>query len=283
VLHRHPDVFEFNGPIRASYPPWHDPSYWNEGIAPRFQARRAIRHWMEGALSTVRALAHPVFWVLGLIAFLACSDSRKTGAALFRYWPLLLVVAAALAVYAATLVTTRYLAVWQLLLSGAILCAVRVKPHRAKLAGRIAVLAIAFSLLLSAWPLYTALRHGRADDATPDFITAEGLAKMAIKPDEKVAVIGFGNDAYFAYLDRLFIVAEIPRADSCEFWRAPRAVQLDVIGKLAHVGVQVIVANAGSQVQSTEEAFKIDAVDCARPGPGWQPIPGSRNYAYMLD
>ena len=32
----HPPVFEFDGPVPGTYPPWTDPSYWNEGVHPRF-------------------------------------------------------------------------------------------------------------------------------------------------------------------------------------------------------------------------------------------------------
>ena len=37
-LFDHPAVYEFNGPLRSSYPPWFDPSYWNEGLSPKFSS-----------------------------------------------------------------------------------------------------------------------------------------------------------------------------------------------------------------------------------------------------
>jgi len=31
----HPAVYEFNGPLRSSYPPWFDPTYWNVTDCPQ--------------------------------------------------------------------------------------------------------------------------------------------------------------------------------------------------------------------------------------------------------
>jgi hypothetical protein len=35
----HPPVFEFDGPILGTYPPWTDPSYWNEGLQWHFSLK----------------------------------------------------------------------------------------------------------------------------------------------------------------------------------------------------------------------------------------------------
>ena len=38
-----PPVYEFNGPVGGSYPTWSDPSYWYEGVRPRFHLREQLR------------------------------------------------------------------------------------------------------------------------------------------------------------------------------------------------------------------------------------------------
>ena len=38
-LAQHPPVFEFAGPIPGTYPPWADPSYWNDGLRWHFRIR----------------------------------------------------------------------------------------------------------------------------------------------------------------------------------------------------------------------------------------------------
>ncbi|MGB7603709.1 MAG: hypothetical protein WBM24_25650, partial [Candidatus Sulfotelmatobacter sp.] len=34
-----PPVYEFAEPVAGTYPPWYDPSYWNEGVRPSFRLR----------------------------------------------------------------------------------------------------------------------------------------------------------------------------------------------------------------------------------------------------
>lgn len=38
-----PPLFEFATPIKGTYPPWYDPSYWYEGIVPAFKLRNQLR------------------------------------------------------------------------------------------------------------------------------------------------------------------------------------------------------------------------------------------------
>jgi hypothetical protein len=41
-LLQHPPLFEFDGPVAGTYPPWVDPSYWNEGLQGHFKLRPQI-------------------------------------------------------------------------------------------------------------------------------------------------------------------------------------------------------------------------------------------------
>jgi hypothetical protein len=171
---------------------------------------------------------------------------------------------------------------WQILLVACVLSALRFKYERRPSARVVVLLAAALSVVQVVWELYPGLRNRRLDDATPDYVTAEGLTKMGIRPGANVAVIGFGNDGYFAYLGGLSIVAEIERKSACEFWQAPRNTQSNVMEKLRQSGAQAIVANTGSQVQSTAESMRIDVASCAHPGGGWRQIEGSENHVYFL-
>ena len=46
-----PPVFEFGEPIRGTYPPWDDPSYFNGGARTRFDLRRQLRVFTFSTLS----------------------------------------------------------------------------------------------------------------------------------------------------------------------------------------------------------------------------------------
>ena len=58
-LYEHPAVYEFNGPIRSSYPPWYDPSYWNEGLSPHFQLGTVARHVVHDTVELGANFLHP--------------------------------------------------------------------------------------------------------------------------------------------------------------------------------------------------------------------------------
>ena len=38
-----PDIYEFDAPFQATYGAWYDPTYWYEGVIPRFKLRNHIR------------------------------------------------------------------------------------------------------------------------------------------------------------------------------------------------------------------------------------------------
>jgi len=147
-------------------------------------------------------------------------------------------------------------------------------------------LAISLAVVLLgtlSWDIYRQAIHGREDDATPDYATAEGLKKLGLKPGDKVAALAFDQLAYWAYLDRLNILAEIPAHDACEFWHVSPAVQIEVLQKLSQVGVKAVVANTGGGLKvrhgPTGPAYDLS---CSSPGPGWQKIEGTVNHAYIL-
>ena len=44
-----PPVYEFAEPVAGTYPPWYDPSYWNEGVRGTFRLRSQIRVLVQSA------------------------------------------------------------------------------------------------------------------------------------------------------------------------------------------------------------------------------------------
>ncbi len=48
-----PPMYEFATPIGGAYPPWYDPSYWNEGVVPHVT--------LKGQLKILRKLSPPIF------------------------------------------------------------------------------------------------------------------------------------------------------------------------------------------------------------------------------
>jgi hypothetical protein len=124
--------------------------------------------------------------------------------------------------------------------------------------------------------------HGFHNDARAEYVTAEGLMRMGLRPGESVGAIGFDNDAHWAYLARLNIVAEINTDETCLFWSESPAVQTEVLGKFAQAGASVVVANTGGGIRSTSRSVPRNLGECSHPGLGWRKIEGSPNYAFWL-
>jgi hypothetical protein len=283
-VYRNPDVFEFNGPIRATYPPWQDPSYWNAGMRPRFDFGQVARHTEARVIELFGLLTVPKYWLAAMVLILLGADLAATARGVVSCWYLILPGAAVLAMYALTCVEFRYLPPWLLLLWAGFLFGVRLRGRLANswmyrgLAGLVAILLLA----ATAYGAYGQWRHGREDDATPEYATAEGLRKMGLPSGTKVGAIGFDNDAHWAYLDRFYVVAEINADQACTFWSAPAPVQRAVLETFAKAGARAVVANAGGGIKSTDGASLAVLKSCSRVEDGWQRIQGSPNLVYVF-
>jgi hypothetical protein len=273
-----PPVFEFNGPLRASYPPWFDPSYWNEGMSPPFKPPVVAKHAVHGLLHVGYRLMMPWAWMAGILVIFLGSDFKASVRGALENWPLLMVSGAALGLYALTLVVSRYLVPWQLLFWGGTLAGLRGRRLGATVYWWLG-LAVAGALVAGTainvyrWPSV----FGARDNAKPDYAIAEGLSGLGIRAGDKVASIGYDYQGYWAHLGRVSIVAEIRAEDGCRFWRDSAEAQGETLHRLALAGAKAVIANDGGGV-------KVEAADvsCVRPEGGWRRIGGSRDYVYFL-
>lgn len=284
-IYSNPDVFEFNGPIRSNYPPWYDPSYWNEGMSPRFQFAVVVKHFAQELFLSLPMVCTPRFLILGVFLLLLLSDPIGTIKNMVFYWPLLIVMAAIFVLYSLTLALPRYYAPWQMLLWGAVLCSIQFRD-RFLLSGYYRWIAVGAAVLTFAsqakWTNWQ-LNHAREDDAVGEYAMVEGLKKLGLNGGQNVGSIGFDEVAQWAYLDQLYIVAEINSWNACEFWQSSPAVQSEVLEKFKESGAEAIVANTGGgMLIRTRSGSPIDQGACARPGAGWQKIEGSANHIYLL-
>jgi hypothetical protein len=281
-VNEYPALYEFNGPLRSSYPPWYDASYWNEGLSPAFQIRTVAGHAVHQILELGLILLHPTAWAIGILLIVLGSDIRASFTGIAVYWYLMVIAAIAIGLYCLTLVQSRYLAPWEILLWGAILAGVRLRSSSASLYPGVTALVSLALVAAMGHLVYGESIHGFHDDASAEYVTAEGLKQMGLQPGTKVGAIGFDNDAYWAYLVRLDIVAEINTDETCLFWSEPAAVQTQVLEKFAQAGASVVVANTGGGIRTTSRAVPLDLAGCSRPGPGWRKIEGSPNHAFFL-
>jgi hypothetical protein len=73
---------------------------------------------------------------------------------------------------------------------------------------------------------------------------AEALQHQGVHAGDKVGVIGYAFDAFWARLARVHIVAEMLEQDALPFWLGAPSKQAEMIQAFARTGARAIVAEA---------------------------------------
>jgi hypothetical protein len=242
-----PPAFEFATPIGGTYPPWYDPSYWYEGIRPVFRMGnqlRAIRYTIQEYAGIVPYMGAVLAGFLAL-ALLARSGG-SLGWNLAREWSLWVPASGALALYGLVYVESRYVAVFFVLIWTSLFAGLRfAKSEAARTFAGHVVMAVVMVLCIGiAW---IAARSAFRAVATQPFVSwqvAEGLHRDGIERGDRVASIGYSLSAYWAHLDGVRIVAEVPMAARELYWSASPQVQSEVLADFAKAGAKVVVADS---------------------------------------
>jgi hypothetical protein len=252
-IFEHPTAYEFNGPIHATYPPWFDPSYWNEGMRTHFNFRGHARAAVETA-KTYYVLFVKTQWAFAGLSILALiSRRRRPPAEAVRIgFPAVF----ALGLYGVLHVEGRYVGPFMVLLFMSILISVDVdwRIWRAVSAVVVVSLVVATTVeLMKQYPTRSAL--------PPEWPIAAALKSNGLRDGDGVASVGTVIGASWPRLARAHVVAEIPTDSITEFWNATPDTQRRLFTALRRAGARVIV---GAVPDSCPAAA------------GWTPIPGSR-------
>lgn len=250
-LLQHPPLFEFDGPVIGTYPPWTDPSYWNEGLQWHFKLKPQMEVLAGTTPSEVRLLlrARPEL-VVGLIA-LALFSGRLWLSSLRELWPLIATSIVGMAIYLPMVENDRYLGGPVLVLFLTLIAAIRLSPGMEKSAVYVAgAVFLVMALGTADYTTRVATNHMAIPGTGPgtawqDIVAAEQLQRMGAQPGDRVAIIGDGTDAYWARLEKLRIVAEIMDANhgSKEFWDSPEEVRRHVYDIFALAGAKLVVTS----------------------------------------
>jgi hypothetical protein len=284
MVYAHPEMFEFNGPIRASYPPWYDPSYWNDGMSPKFRINLVFRHFVRNATSILLDFTRPRIWLVGVVLLLCFCEPSATIRGVTQYWYLIVPSVSVFAAYSFTFAEFRYMPGWLLMVWASVLTGLRLRPSLASppIAKSIAILMAAVIVASMANGLYGQCKSVRHDDATVHYSIAEGLTRLGVRRDDKVGAIGFDNDAHWAYLDGLMIVAEIRTGSVCDFWNASAVGKSEVLHRFAEAGARAIITNGGHNFKSTSRDVPFDFAACSHPDSGWHRIGDTEDYVYFV-
>ena len=105
-----PAAYVFAEPIAGTYPPWYDPSYWYDGISPRFDLRRQVDVLKKNLYYSLIQVSTAPGAIILLILVLGNVVPRWLAKhAVSRYWFLLLPSAGAVVSYCLVFVDRRYI------------------------------------------------------------------------------------------------------------------------------------------------------------------------------
>jgi hypothetical protein len=248
---QHPPIFEFDGPVVGTYPPWTDPSYWNEGVRPNFSLKAQMEVLAATVPSELRLLlrAQPGL-VIGVIV-LALVCRRRWVLGVRELWPFLAIPIVGMMFYLPMLVNDRYLAGFVLVLFVALYACAKVGSEDRRL---VAYVAIAIFAAMTLSTLDVTVRYATNHLAIPgvgpnstieNVVAAEQLPRYGVNAGDKVAVIGDGTGAYWARLAKVRIVAEIMGAKrgAQEFWSAPEGTKQQVYNVFASAHAKLVMSS----------------------------------------
>lgn len=262
-----PPLFEFAHPVPGSYPPWYDPSYWYEGVTPRFSVKGQIWSLYRAINAYLKMFSRTgtLYFVFLALALLVKQGGvwRPATEAMWIVWLPTLV---AMTLYALVLVEPRYLAGFVLTLLLWTLAGVRVPPNSERKSVRCCLGLVAIAPILSVgWACALDVKEIVHPKPFEQWEVARELRQMGVARGDSVGYIGTGLDAYWAHLARLRIVAEVPDFARTGFVHASTEQKTEVLHKFRELGVKAVLTKHSDVAHSTE---------------GWQQIAGSRYFVW---
>lgn len=239
-----PLTYEFAYPIDGTYPLTYDPSYWYAGAKARFDLRQQILALKETLLVYKDILERIAAFIAGAIVLcgLILREKRVPTIPRNSWWQLAWFFAAC-AMYGLVYAEARYLAGFLVLFWLAIYGALmfRVNKSFAVLVVAALILTVMIPGMVELVALSPSTLRGLVHAKPPDYeAVAARLRELGLQSGDRLAVVGYSNDLYYAHLAKLRVVAQIPNAD--EFWRLSTPELNKVSQRLAAIGVKAIMA-----------------------------------------
>lgn len=276
-LLENPPLYEFDGPVAGTYPPWTDPSYWNEGLHAHFQIRSEIRVLLTNIPSEIRLLTREQSGLLVGVIALALLGPFAWLANLRRVWPIVALSIVGLAIYVPLVENDRYLGGFVAVLFLVLLWAGSRRTSH-KQAALCILLAVFVSLALSTTDYAVRVLSGHyaipgvgPNSTWQDVIAAEQLWRMGLQPGDKIAIVGDGSVAYWARLGKLRIVAEIMEARQAarDFWNSSPDAQAQAYAAFQRAHAIKVIAPCISSCPAQMPA-------------GWEKIPETPYWIHSL-
>jgi hypothetical protein len=254
-----PGIYEFARPVGGTYPVSYDPSYWYDGVAPYFD----LRGQLKVLLSSVHFYFELFFRQQGglvvgvLVLYFLGKAETLTLANILRASGLAVLAVAAFTMYALVHVQSRYIGAFVVLLWADLWARIQLPDSRESqrlLAAMSAVMLAVIMINIAAFnfagfraftrlqPVPTVAGPPQAPPPTRPGKIAEELHRVGIQSGDKIAVIGYAFDSFWARLARVKIVAEMSDEEADAFWSGKPSFQSEVLRAFASTGARAIVA-----------------------------------------
>jgi hypothetical protein len=241
-----PPVEEFATPIAGTYPPWYDPSYWNEGVIPHFEARAQLKILRQSIGEYFRVVSAQRSIVVAFLVVLFLANEwlgflRK----LLALWPIWFPALATFSIYGLVHVETRFLGAavvisWCCLFASLVLP----RPECSPRTWRAVFLAVALLVGITVIKAAVGNLAGSSGTKNLPWQVATELKGCGLQPGDKVAVLGHDTSSdYWAHLAQVRIVADLRKENVPVYWDASDATRARVLDSLAHTGASFVVTH----------------------------------------
>jgi hypothetical protein len=235
-----PPMYEFNGPIRGTYPPSYDPSYWNEGRRATFNIRAQVSVFLHHVPHVVELFLVTQPSVTAGFLFLLLWSSTGFLRGLLRHWDLLAISLSIVVLYMLVHFEPRFAGAFVVLIWMSLFLSLRLPagPDAQRIAG-LSIVALSVVMLIS----FTSDTAKKLVNGCPESAQSqlEVARELALAPDTPIAVVGPGNFSYWAHFARLRIIAEIMSPDDQDFWRLSSDRRRELYDVFRRTGAQSII------------------------------------------
>lgn len=282
LVYQSPPIYEFGEPIGGTYPISTDPSYWFDGIQMRFNLGNQLARIFSSVIVYLDLfLVKQGLFTACVIALVVMSRRQKLSLLeITRKWILVIPAVIAFVLYGLVLVAGRYVGVFILLFWADVLANIRLADSAnnrlwLRVLSAIAILGVMVPILIFNLDGFNRLNPSIQSNISGQITlkparpleVALALQQLGLQEGDRVAIIGYGFDSFWARLARVKIVAEMLDLQANEFWLGDEALQNDVLQAFASTGAEAVVAE--------------NAPDYARLE-GWHQVGESNYYIHLL-
>jgi hypothetical protein len=238
-----PLILEFGSPVKGTFPLWYDAAWWYEGARAHFSLRQEIGALRESLAEYENMFSQRIALLAGAIVLFVLG-ARKTEFPLVSRDPWLWITPlAALVMYAFVHVEIRYVAVFCVLLCVVVYgrFASRVSRQVATAVCTTVACTMLFTFALHMTQIAVNVIGDLRHPAQPEYEqVANDLHRLGIRAGDRLAVVGFPFNPYYAHFLGARVVATI--AATGDFWNLT-APEFESVGdRLKAAGVKAVIA-----------------------------------------